>query len=112
MSNYTLEQKALAFLKGELWWRKPKSQNHIDSQWSSVRGDISGVAEESDLERERFEYHIGPTPPKELTETELELVEMLERLLHFNDIARHPELARAGVEVEAEALAKKVRGAA
>lgn len=112
MSNYTLEQKALAFLKGELWWRKPKSQNHIDSQWSSVRGDISGVAEESDLERERFEYHIGPTPPKELTETELELVEMLERLLAFNDMVRGKGTERACIEVEAAALIKKTRGAA
>lgn len=47
-----------------------------------------------------------------LTETELELVEMLERLLAFNDFLRPNGSSRLEVENEAEALIKKVRGAA
>lgn len=109
MSNYTLEQKALAFIRGQLWWFNKKS---VDPRWSNVSKDLNGEAEELHLYLEGFEYHIGPTPPKELTETELELVEMLERLLAFNDRTRTTAWKRAVVENEAEALAKKVRGAA
>lgn len=109
MSNYTLEQKALAFIRGQLWWLNKKS---VDPRWSNVSKDINGEAEELHLYLEGFEYHIGPTPPKELTETELELVEMLERLLAFNDFLRPNGSSWLEVENEAEALIKKVRGAA
>lgn len=109
MSNYTLEQKALAFIRGQLWWLNKK---WVDPRWSNVSKDLNGEAEELHLYLEGFEYHIGPTPPKELTETELELVEMLERLLAFNDMVRGKGTERACIEVEAAALIKKTRGAA
>ena len=107
MSNYTLEQKALAFFNGELWWSLTGM-----SAWTNAAKDCDKKAYIDVLRGEGLEYHIGPTPPKELTGTELELVEMLERLLAFNDRTRIPGSNRYGVEAEAAAIAKKVRGEA
>lgn len=112
MSDYTLEQKALAFIRGQLWWRVPAARNEIDRNWSNTKEDCEGEAKENHLDLKGCEYHIGPTPPKELTDTEIELVEMLERLLAFNDFLRPNGSSRVEVENEAEALIKKVRGEA
>lgn len=72
MTDYTLEQKAVALIRNELWWRFPDESNGAEN-WSLIRDDI-GAANESDLTDKNAEYHIGPTPPRVLTELEQELL--------------------------------------
>ena len=76
--NYTLEQKALAVLENNLWWRMPNGSPD-EQEWSLIVDDIGGVTTE-DLKHEDAVYFIGSTPPRVLSELEGELANALENL--------------------------------
>lgn len=104
--TYTLEQKALALLRKQLWWRFPNNTGHA-LEWSLMHDDMSEI-NESDLEAPRAEYHIGddcPPTPRELTELEAELLDIVKQLIACHDETTCPALdvARALI-AKAEAL--------
>ena len=70
--SYTLEQKEFAQSVGSLWWRFPNEHGTIDKAWSICLEDV--------LSAPGAEYHIGPTPPRVLSELEGELLEALKLL--------------------------------
>ena len=84
MADYTLEQKREAFDRGELWWRFPKSGYPEDRKWMLLSDDIisfdGSCANDPDSE-----YHIGPTPPRVLTELEQELLKQLKEATRLLD---------------------------
>jgi hypothetical protein len=75
--EYTLEQKALAAIRGDLWWRVPNPAHAADANWSLVHEDVVGI-ELNDLQKPGFVYHIGPKAPPILSELEAELLAALE----------------------------------
>ena len=74
--EYTLEQKALAAIRGDLWWRLPDGDGESARAWSLVHDDVVGV-ELNDLQRPGFVYYIGPKTPPILSELEAELLATL-----------------------------------
>ena len=82
MTDYTLEQKAVALIRNELWWRFPDAPGA--ENWSLIRDDV-GIANESDLTDKNAAYHIGPTPPRVLTELEQELLNQLKEATRLLD---------------------------
>ena len=80
MTDYTLDQKAVALIRNELWWRFPDVPGA--ENWSLIRDDV-GIANESDLTDKNAAYHIGPTPPRVLTELEEELLGVLHYCEHM-----------------------------
>ena len=83
--SYTLEQKREAMKKGELWWRLPESPLEYSKNWTSVSIDLRGGfgAKTRYLDLTAAEYHIGPTPPRVLSELERELLEALKAVLPY-----------------------------
>jgi hypothetical protein len=75
--EYTLEQKALAAIRGDLWWRLPDGDGESARAWSLLHEDVVGI-ELNDLQRPGFVYHIGPKAPPILSELEAELVSVIE----------------------------------
>jgi len=83
--EYTLEQKALAAIRGDLWWRAPNPAHADAANWSLLHEDISGRPELYDLKKPGFVYHIGPKAPPILSELEAELLECLSCLVENCD---------------------------
>lgn len=82
--NYTLEQKREALAEGELWWRFPKSGIDENRAWARVNEDYEpDTPSDAALSRSFFEYFIGPTPPRVLSELEGELLEALKYARRF-----------------------------
>ena len=75
--SYTLEQKEFAQSVGSLWWRFPNEHVPIDKAWSLCLEDV--------LSAPGAEYHIGPTPPRVLSELEGELLEALKEVFEQCD---------------------------
>lgn len=91
--TYTLEQKALALLRKQLWWRFPNNTGR-DLEWTLMHDDMSQI-NESDLETPLAEYHIGddyPPTPRELTELEAELLDIVKQLIACHDEPTCPAL--------------------
>ncbi len=82
--EYTLEQKALAAIRGDLWWRVLNPAHAADANWSLVHEDVVGI-ELNDLQKPGFVYHIGPKAPPILSELEAELLECLSYLVENCD---------------------------
>jgi hypothetical protein len=74
--EYTLEQKALAAIRGDLWWRFPDGVAPLH-EWSRVSEDFCPVSE-AELTHTQAMYHIGPSAPPILSELEAELLVALE----------------------------------
>jgi hypothetical protein len=83
--EYTLEQKALAAIRGDLWWRIPEGQTEDERKWSLLCDDISCLPELNDLQKPGFVYHIGPKAPPILSDLEAELLECLSYLVENCD---------------------------
>lgn len=99
--NYTLEQKREAHGKGELWWRFPHHHSYQAKAWSLINDDFGGEpADDSDFDRRRAEYFIGPTPPRVLSELEGELLEALKGLvaLSHSGCVGPWDIARAAIQ--------------
>jgi hypothetical protein len=75
--EYTLEQKALAAIRGDLWWRWPEGRAEDEREWSLLHEDVVRP-ELNDLQKPGLVYHIGPKPPQILSELESELLAALE----------------------------------
>jgi hypothetical protein len=73
--EYTLEQKALAAIRGDLWWRFPDGVAPLH-EWSRVSEDFCPVSE-AELTHTQAMYHIGPSAPPILSELEAELLAVL-----------------------------------
>jgi hypothetical protein len=82
--EYTLEQKALAAIRGDLWWRLPDGGGERARAWSLLREDVVGI-ELNDLQKPGFVYYIGPEAPQILSELEAELLECLSYLVENCD---------------------------
>jgi hypothetical protein len=74
--EYTLEQKALAAIRGDLWWRVPDGAYENERTWSLLHEDVAPV-ELGDLQKRGVVYHIGPKAPPILSELEAELLAAL-----------------------------------
>ena len=82
--TYTVEQKALAVLRKQLWWRFPKGFAGAKS-WSLMTDDLSNI-DESDIDQDGAEYYIGddyPPEPRELNELEVELLNCLREVVVY-----------------------------
>jgi hypothetical protein len=110
--EYTLEQKALAAIRGDLWWRLPNPEFADDANWSLLHEDVVGI-ELNDLQKPRFVYYIGPKAPPILSELEAELMAALEQIaaisnkdtgMDWDEIDEARAIARAAI--------KKTRGEA
>ena len=77
--SYTLEQKAVAYVENTLWWRFPDNQDSDHRRWTRVADDIAPIRTR-ELQDDKAEYFIGPTPPRVLSELEGELLEALKGL--------------------------------
>jgi hypothetical protein len=77
--EYTLEQKALAAIRGDLWWRVPDGAYENERTWSLLHEDVAPV-ELGDLQKRGVVYHIGPKAPPIMSELEAELLAALELL--------------------------------
>ena len=82
--TYTFDQKLTAFERDESWWRFPASDFAYEREWSKVRADVIKFngARANDPDSE---YHIGPTPPRVLTELEQELLKQLNEATRLLD---------------------------
>ena len=85
--SYTLEQKREAWALRQLWWRFPESSLEHSKAWTSVSDDFDGssIPQDRHLNRSGAEYHIGPTPPRVLSELEGELLEALKEVFEQCD---------------------------
>ncbi len=105
--EYTLEQKALAAIRGDLWWRMLNPAHAADANWSLVHEDVVGI-ELNDLQKPGFVYHIGPKAPQILSELEAELVSVIESFIALYEGGG----AVAPTLFAARAAIKKARGEA
>ena len=84
--NYTLKQKREAFSQRKLWWRFPESTSEMMREWSLMNDDYEGgIPSDAMLERASAQYRIGPTPPRVLSELEVELLEALKEVFEQCD---------------------------
>lgn len=82
--NYTLEQKREALAKGELWWRFPSFGDDFHRTWTLMSNDLQDcLVRDKDLGMPGAEYLIGPTPPRVLSELEVELLDALKYARRF-----------------------------
>jgi len=109
--EYTLEQKALAAIRGDLWWRVPKPSHADDANWSLVHEDVVGI-ELNDLQKPGFVYHIGPKAPPILSELEAELLAALEAMLLMHEEGATMAGLVGPIIESTRAAIKKARGEA
>ena len=115
--EYTLEQKALAAIRGDLWWRKPDGAHEDERTWSLLHEDV-GCVELGDLQKPGFVYHIGPKAPPILSELEAELLAALELLFYdYKKLADSGDAGNWRLEdlhcgIVALSVIKKARGEA
>jgi hypothetical protein len=82
--SYTLEQKAVAYVENTLWWRFPDNSDSDHRRWTRVADDIAPI-KTRELQDDKAEYFIGPTPPRVLSELEGELLEALKEVFEQCD---------------------------
>jgi hypothetical protein len=107
--EYTLEQKALAAIRGDLWWRVPEGVHEGEREWGLVHEEVSGV-ELNDLQKPGFVYHIGTKAPPIMSELEAELVSVIEDA--DADFEREGISAQSPYRIRLLAALKKARGEA
>ena len=99
--NYTLEQKREALAKGELWWRFPSFGDDFHRTWTLMSNDLQDcLVRDKDLGMPCAEYLIGPTPPRVLSELEVELLDALKGLvaLSHSGCVGPWDIARAAIQ--------------
>jgi hypothetical protein len=110
--EYTLEQKALALLDGELWWRFPSGRTTLEQTWTLVLEDEGRGVGRGSVTHPDAVYHIGPKAPPILSELEAELLAALEEMLRlYEEGATMVGLVGPIIESTRAAI-KKARGEA
>jgi hypothetical protein len=114
--EYTLEQKALAAIRGDLWWRLPDGAHEDERTWSLLHEDV-GCVELGDLQKPGFVYHIGPKAPPILSESEAEFCSILESLIPMfaewhQEFPEHVGDKEHGALLAARVAVAKARGEA